>query len=149
MSAWAGSERVAHIKVLGQPLGGKLLIVGPMRNINFPYVVLGRALLHHRMIEDRTHAQRDRMEVPKGQGSLQPLDANHRKPLEKIFARLRKQESLKPELLDRLAWQVEKLMSSATFSWCQRACAIQPSPSRTGSMLCSPRFSPPKSMCPL
>jgi GTPase Era involved in 16S rRNA processing len=116
ISAWAGSERIAHIKVLGQPLGGKLLVVGPTRNINFPYVVLGRALLHLRMIEDRTHAQRDPMAAPKEPGSLQPLDANHRKPLEKIFARLRKQDALKPELLDRLAWQVEKLMSTAAFT---------------------------------
>ena len=42
----------------GDQTGGKLLVVGPTRNINFPYVVLGRALLHLRMIEDRTHAQR-------------------------------------------------------------------------------------------
>lgn len=113
VSAWAGAERIAHIKVLGLPLGGKALSVGPMRNINFPYVALGRALLHHKMIEDRTHAQRGPIELTREPGGLQSLDTDSRKRLEKLFMTIRKQDALKPELLDRLAEQIEGLMSSA------------------------------------
>ena len=47
VSAWVTTDRIADIKILGLPLGGKQLSIGPMRNINFPYVVLGRALYHH------------------------------------------------------------------------------------------------------
>ena len=85
-------------------------------NRGSPYVALGRALLHHKMIEDRTHARRDPMQPAREPGSLQTLDAKHRKPLEKIFTRLRKQDALKPELLDRLAWQVERLMAVDGFA---------------------------------
>jgi hypothetical protein len=113
VSAWAGAERIAHIKVLGLPLGGKALSVGPMRNINFPYVALGRALLHHKMIEDRTHAQRGPIELTREPGGLQSLDTDSRKRLEKLFMTIRKQDALKPELLDRLAEQIESLMASA------------------------------------
>ncbi len=112
-SAWAGAERIAHIKVLGLPLGGKALSVGPMRSINFPYVALGRALLHHKMIEDRTHAQRGPIELMRQPGGLQSLAAARRKRLEKVFAAIRKQDALKPELLDRLAEQIEDLMTPA------------------------------------
>jgi GTPase Era involved in 16S rRNA processing len=116
VSAWVGAERIAHIKVLGSPLGGKALTVGPMRSINFPYVVLGRALLHHKMIEDRTHAQRGPIELTRQPGGLQSLDADGRKRLEKLFTTVRKQDALKPELLDRFAEQIEALMASVAFA---------------------------------
>jgi len=116
VSAWVGAERIAHIKVLGLPLGGKMLTVGPMRNINFPYVVLGRALLHHRMIEGRTHAQRGAIELMREPAGLQHLDADSRRRLEKLFSQMRKQDALKPDLLDSLAEQIEQLMAAATLA---------------------------------
>jgi hypothetical protein len=110
VSAWVTADRVADIRVLGLPLGGKELCVGPMRNINFPYVVLGRALLHHKMVEDRTHACRGPLELTQAPGDFQVADADSRKRLEKIFVKLRKQEALRPELLDALTDEIEKLM---------------------------------------
>jgi hypothetical protein len=110
VSAWFTADRVADIRVLGLPLGGKELCVGPMRNINFPYVVLGRALLHHKMVEDRTHACRGPLELTRAPGDFQVADADSRKRLEKIFVKLRKQEALRPELLDALTDEIEKLM---------------------------------------
>jgi len=112
VSAWMTADRVADIKLLGQPLGGKLLSVGPMRNINFPYVVLGRALLHQRMLEDRTHACRDPLELTQLPVSLQTVAPEQRRRLEKVFSKLRHQESLDPELLDILAEQITQLMQT-------------------------------------
>ncbi len=108
VSAWAGSDRIGDIKVLGSPLGGKQLSVGPIRNINFPYVVLGRALLHHKMIAQRTHAHREPLELTQEASVAQSFDAESRKRLEKIFAKMRNRETLKPDLLDALAVEVEK-----------------------------------------
>ena len=112
VSAWLTAERVAEIKVLGQPLGGKLLRVGPMRSINFPYVVLGRALWHLRLLEGRTHARRDPLELTGSAGALQVTDARRRQRLEKLFARLRKQEALSPGLLDELTAEIEQLIQT-------------------------------------
>jgi hypothetical protein len=110
VSAWVTTDRIADIKILGLPLGGKQLSIGPMRNINFPYVVVGRALYHHRMIEDRTHAHRDPLELKQQPGWLQTADADHRKRLEKIFVKLRRQETLNPDLADALAEEIQQLM---------------------------------------
>lgn len=110
VSAWVTTDRIADIKVLGLPLGGKQLSIGPMRNINFPYVGLGRALYHHRMIEDRTHAHRDPLELKQQPGWLQTVDTDRRKRLEKIFVKLRRQETLNPDLADALAEEIQNLM---------------------------------------
>ncbi len=110
LSTWIGADQIAETKIMGLPLGGQAIAVGPMRNINFPYVVLSRALLHHKMIEDRTHAYRGPLELRSDPQDLQKFEFASRKRLEKIFARLRKQENLEPELLDALATEIESLM---------------------------------------
>jgi hypothetical protein len=110
VSAWITADRVAEVRVLGRPLGGHVLGVGPMRNINFPYVVLGRALLHHRMIEDRTHACRDPLQLQQAPGPLQTVNPERRKRLEKVFSKLRDQDALNPDLLDTLAGEIEQLL---------------------------------------
>lgn len=113
VSAWVTADRVADIRVLGQRLGGQVLGVGPMRNINFPYVALGRALLHQRLLEGRTHACREPLELAASPGALQVAGGEPRKRLEKLFAKLRKGEALSPELLDGLTAAIEQLMQAA------------------------------------
>ncbi len=110
LSTWIGADKIAETKIMGLPLGGQAMVVGPMRNINFPYVVLSRALLHHKMVEDRTHAYRGPLELRSDPQDLQRFEFASRKRLEKIFTRLRKQENLGPELLDALAGEIEALM---------------------------------------
>jgi GTPase Era involved in 16S rRNA processing len=113
VSAWVTADRVAEIRVLGQSLGGKRLRVGPMRNINFPYVVLGRALWHQRLLEGRTHACREPLELTASPGALQVAGGTQRKRLETLFGKLRKSEALSPALLDDLAAEIGRLMQVA------------------------------------
>ncbi len=110
VSAWMGADTIAHTKIMGLPLGGEALAVGPMRNVNFPYVVLRRALLHHKTIEDRTHAHRGPLDLQGQTGELQVLGAGTRKRLEKVFRKLRKQDGLRPDLLDGLSAEIERLL---------------------------------------
>ena len=111
VSTWVTADRIADIKILGQPLGGKHLCIGPMRNINFPYVVLGRALYHHRLVEERTHAHREPLDLKHQPGLLQRIGKDQRRRLEKIFVRLRRQDnSLNPELVDAVAAEIQILM---------------------------------------
>lgn len=110
VSALVTANRVADVRILGRPLGGQVLGIGPMRNLNFPYVVLGRALFHHSMIEDRTHACRGPLELQQSPGLPQALTPEHRKRFERVFAKLRKLDALNPNLLDTLAGEIEQLM---------------------------------------
>lgn len=63
-TAWAGATQAARMKVLGQDMGGRLARVGPSRNVNLAFVLLGRARLHLAVVQQRTHARRDHLVVP-------------------------------------------------------------------------------------
>ncbi|MBR9910444.1 MAG: DUF3482 domain-containing protein [Gammaproteobacteria bacterium] len=112
VSAWLTADRIANIEVLGHPLGGQEVSVGPMRNINFPYVALGRALLHQRLVEQRTHANRGPLDIDGPGAAWQFSDSATRRQFEKLFAKLRKGESLQADLVDTLATLIEKQFSS-------------------------------------
>jgi hypothetical protein len=87
VSSWLGFGKLAATRVLGLPLGGQSLTVGPIKNVNFPFVVLGRALFHHHAIASRTHAQRDPLALDelRARSGTHQLPAETRKALAKCF----------------------------------------------------------------
>jgi hypothetical protein len=85
-----GADRLAKVEVLGQPLGGHELQVGPITDPNLPWVVLARALLHVRLVAERSHARRERLVIEAREGEAQ-LDAATRRPLDALFRRIRKE----------------------------------------------------------
>ena len=95
------------------PLGGKRLQIGPTQNINFPYVLMGRALHHYDLLSARTHAQRGRLELRNGQvapKAIDRIDASQRKSLESCFRRLRKGDD-PARLCEQLATLIAPLLS--------------------------------------
>ena len=83
---YMGGGKIAEFKIITRPLGGKLLRCGPTKNPNFPFVLLGRARLHHALVAGRTHAQRGALELDEKQaGSLRPLTESQRKHLAAAF----------------------------------------------------------------
>lgn len=59
VTGWLGSGELARTRVLGNTLGGRVLQVGPVKAVNFPWVLLGRAWLHQHLVSERNHAYRD------------------------------------------------------------------------------------------
>jgi hypothetical protein len=99
--AWWSSTRLARMRVLELPIGGRLLRCGPAASLNFPYVVLGRALLHHARIAGRTHADRSALvlaEDPERENWIERLTAERRKQLERIFQAIRDGEERTADL---------------------------------------------------
>ncbi len=90
--AWKYSENIGDITVKGIPTGGQRLIMGPSPNLNFPFVVLGRALEHHRMLARRTHAHREVMQLDSP--LLDHVSDSDRKQLGKLFVQIRKGKPL-------------------------------------------------------
>ncbi len=94
---WYSAGRVAKIPTtsrwLGTAIGGKKLTCGPIRNVNFPFVVLGRARLHHAVIAGRNHAAREPITTnftEADAGKLNPLSAEQTRRFSRLFARLGK-----------------------------------------------------------
>ncbi|MFV0477348.1 MAG: DUF3482 domain-containing protein [Parahaliea sp.] len=92
IGAWRYADEIAKWHVKGIPTGGKQLVFGPSRNINFPFVLLGRALLHHALLCHRTHADRSALAL---EGALlDQVDEKDRRRLGRLFADVRNGKKL-------------------------------------------------------
>ena len=106
LSGWFSSSQMAHFKVTGFALGGKLLVIGPVKNPQFAWIVLDRALNHFRQIRSRSHARRDDLKLDdvETEALARQLPDQTRKEFAKFFQQAGKVkqemdlESLKEEL---------------------------------------------------
>jgi len=101
VGAMFGFNNLYEVKVLGQTLGKRELSIGPMKNLNFPYILLGRALYHASVIAKRSHALRESIKLEdEAFYTEQIIDADMRKQLEQMHIKLRKGETPKKELIE-------------------------------------------------
>lgn len=94
---WQAAEWSHSFQVFNLPgmekvgLSGRRLQCGPTQNPNLPFVALGRARHHYRLVALRTHARRDSLVVDDaGVGALNPLEAEEERAFHGSFTRLRK-----------------------------------------------------------
>lgn len=106
--AWKYANEIAQLRVKGIPTGGKTMIVGPSRNPNFPFVFLGRALLHLRLLNRRTHA--DRSELSLDQHLLSPVPDQQRRQLGAVFVALQQGKS-DPKLSQKLTQLIGEILA--------------------------------------
>ncbi len=114
--AWFGGDEMAKVKVLGNPLGGSLVRIGPIESPNFPWVLLGRAVLHHQLIAERNHAVRTKLVATidteaahAGAIDVANLATTDRIALERMFARIKSDREVDKVELAEL---IEGLLSS-------------------------------------
>ncbi len=107
-----GARELAKVRVLGQRLGGRELVVGPIAAPNFPWVLLGRALLHERVVAERNHARRETlvMDVTEGARLADRIDSAARARLERCFKRLRTQQEIDADTRRAIVTDVERLL---------------------------------------
>jgi hypothetical protein len=104
VGAMLGSNRLAKVHLLGSPLGGYRLIVGPIAATNLPWVILGRSLLHHRLVAETNHARRESLvlDADAGEHFAGTIDASGRRRLAGIFQRIRDHSGLRTQQRDEL-----------------------------------------------
>ncbi len=59
LSAALAADRLVETRVLQIPLGRKVLVAGPSKSVNLPYVVFERARIHRALVAGRSHAVRE------------------------------------------------------------------------------------------
>ena len=112
---WLGAGRLAELRVIDRPMGGRLARYGPSRNPNFPFVLFGRARYHCGLLAARTHAMRDVLELDVDLEERLPLESSTRRALAESFGELRKRgnESLRGrEAVDRLMRTTEAILQA-------------------------------------
>jgi hypothetical protein len=95
-SAWFGADQIARFRVKGLPLGGFEARQGPIKNRNFPYVVLGRYLYLAMALRNRTHARRDSIQIREGDltDRIAALSGKQQSELHKALERLCRQQAV-------------------------------------------------------
>ncbi len=90
-SALFGSEKVGKHKMLGKLLSDRTISVGPIKDVNFPWVILSRAILHHQLISERNHALREALVISTeaSQQVSEKIPKEMRSQLSKIFASIK------------------------------------------------------------
>jgi len=113
--ALVGSDRLAKVEVLGQPLGGYELRLGPITDPNFPWVMLGRALLHVRLVAERNHARREALvlDAERDEHHADAIDAARRRTLDGIFRTLRNDGSIDRRQRQQLIDEITALIETA------------------------------------
>jgi hypothetical protein len=111
----AGAGSLAKVRVLGLPLGGYELRVGPITDPNLPWVLLGRALLHAKLLAERNHALREELVVDAQAGAhlADTIDAARRRKLDAAFRRLRGGRELEAGERDHLITELAALIENA------------------------------------
>ena len=97
VGAMYGFNNLYELRVLGQSIGKRELSVGPMQNLNFPYIVLGRALYHASLMAKRSHATRGVIELKNISFTEEIISSESRKILEKVHIKLRKGKEITKE----------------------------------------------------
>lgn len=110
--AWFGGDRLARIEVLGQNLGGRLLRVGPVRAPNFPWVLLGRAWVHHSLVAERNHARREAISLAVADATnlMDSIPDDVRKDLARAFRSLGDGDA-GAETVPRLTALIERVLA--------------------------------------
>ncbi len=110
---YLGFDELSDIQVLGQKLGKKVLQMGPIKNRNFPYILLGRALYLIQKLSTRSHARREQMTLEYPQNfKEQWLDEERKKILEKLHKVIRNEDKADEKVIAQYREEIKKILSS-------------------------------------
>jgi len=95
-SALLGANQLVTAKIKGLPLGGYEASFGPIKNRNFPYVVIGRFIYIHQQISQRNHALRGQIKTESSdlQHMISGLEKSSQKRLHQTCGKLANQKSI-------------------------------------------------------
>jgi hypothetical protein len=111
VSSFLARKPVGRVEILGRALGGEVVFVGPLRDPNFAWVLLDRALLHYRLVVGRPHAVRETLVLEHDEGRrglVGRLPGSTQRKLSRLFAAVQRdpdvvQHALRDELQREVA----------------------------------------------
>ncbi len=92
VGAFMGTPMLARSKLVGLPIGGRELTVGPIRDPNIGWVILTRALLHHHLVAERNHARREVLIIDAGAENrlAEQISAAERRTVDRLLGAIGK-----------------------------------------------------------
>ncbi|PHS34341.1 MAG: GTP-binding protein [Sulfurovum sp.] len=114
IGAYFGFNELSEIKVMGQVLGKRYLQMGPMKNRNFSYIVLGRAIFHTSSVANRSHAIRSVAALTMDNRFKETwLDDDLKTSLEKYHKKFRSNNEIASETLKDYEILIKSIVSKS------------------------------------
>ena len=113
VGAYLGFEELSEVKVLGRKLGDYTLSIGPMKNKNFPYILLGRIVWYTTKVMQHSHAKRHKVDFSMDVSFKERwLDEALQRKLEKYHKQFRSKKALEPEALKAYAKMLDNTLKA-------------------------------------
>ena len=88
-STWL-SQEPDKVSIKNLPLGGKKITIGPVKNLQFAFVLLGRALNYQHALIQHSHANRERLHITEGNEWLANLGKKDQVQLSQLLIKCAK-----------------------------------------------------------
>ncbi|WP_309497735.1 DUF3482 domain-containing protein [Sulfurovum sp.] len=109
--AYFGFDELSDIKVLGKTVGKRTLLMGPMKNRNFPYILLGRAIFYTSKTANRSHASRNVADFNMDSTFKEKwLNEDLRKSLEACHKKFRSGNALQTEVFEAYSQLIKEVL---------------------------------------
>ena len=96
--AYFGFDELVDVKVLGVDVSQRYIQLGPVKDRNFPFVLLARALYHTVAVATHSHADKNDIELKRSSIAQDWITKDQRSQLEKLHQKLR----------DSKVWQLQE-----------------------------------------
>ncbi|MBT6277291.1 MAG: DUF3482 domain-containing protein, partial [Chromatiales bacterium] len=110
--AWFASDQLASFSTEKLPFGEQVVQIRAGANRNLPFVLLGRARLHHALVSRRSHARREPLTISVDSGEAQlhltEMDSAQQRSFAELFERITKQA---PSVDDAVVASLAELIS--------------------------------------
>jgi len=111
IGAYFGFDELSEIKILGKKLGEKELQIGPMKNQNFPYILLNRSLFYTLSLMQHSHAKRDNLQLHDTEEfNKQLLSTKEHAKLESFHKKFRSKKGVNTAILTQYSQQIEAIL---------------------------------------
>jgi GTPase Era involved in 16S rRNA processing len=111
VGAYMGFDELSEVKLLGERMGRRTFVVGPMKNRNFPYMLLGRLLWYTQEMITHSHADKSVISLEENEAFVQEwLEEGGAKAFERYHQKLRKEKHLEPKLQAQYTQEITKAL---------------------------------------
>ena len=111
VTALFGARKICDVEVMGSPIGGYELQVGPVTDPNLPWVILGRVVLFYRLVSEHNHARRGEIAVTSDAANSfsESMNLKQRQGLSDIFKHIRDHQMIDTKEMTKLVRQIKNL----------------------------------------
>ncbi len=110
--AWRGFDKLMADKIIGKISADKKLVLGPVKDMELPFVFLKRGLYFTVEIANRPHANREDIDIAQALKSMVDIDFAQKRKLQKFHHKFAKDEKISYSLINDYSNIIESYLTN-------------------------------------